>query len=54
MSLRTRLLVGMAFVAAVLIVVATIVTSTTCAQLVDQIDERLAVVLQWRSRAVAG
>ena len=42
MSLRTRLLVGMAFVAAVLVVVAAIVTSTTRAQLVDQIDERLA------------
>lgn len=42
MSLRTRLLVGMAFVAAVLVVVAVIVTSTTRGQLVEQIDERLA------------
>ena len=42
MNLRTRLLVGMAFVAAVLVVVAVIVTSTTRAQLVDEIDDRLA------------
>ena len=42
MSLRTRLLVGMAFVAAVLVVVAAIITSTTRDQLIGQIDDRLA------------
>ena len=42
MSLRTRLLVGMAFVAAVLAVVAVVITSTTRNQLIGQIDDRLA------------
>ena len=43
MTLRTRLLVGMAFVAVVLVVVAVVVTATTRDQLIDQIDDRLAV-----------
>ena len=42
MSLRTRLLVGMAFVAAVLVAVAAVITSTTRDQLIGQIDDRLA------------
>ncbi len=42
MNLRTRLLVGIAFVAVVLVVVALVVTSTTRNQLIGQIDDRLA------------
>ena len=42
MSLRTRLLVGMAFVAIVLVVVAVVVTSTTRDELIGQLDARLA------------
>jgi two-component system OmpR family sensor kinase len=42
MSLRTRLMVGMAFVAAVLVVVAAVITLTTRNQLIGQIDDRLA------------
>jgi two-component system OmpR family sensor kinase len=41
-SLRTRLLVGIAFVAVVLVVVAFVVTATTRDQLIGQIDARLA------------
>ena len=41
MSLRTRLLAGMAFVAAMLVVVAFVITTETRAQLIDQIDDRL-------------
>jgi two-component system OmpR family sensor kinase len=41
-SLRTRLLVGIAFVAVVLVVVAIVVTTTTRNQLIGQIDARLA------------
>jgi two-component system OmpR family sensor kinase len=40
-SLRTRLLVGIAFVAVVLVVVALVVTTTTRNQLIGQIDDRL-------------
>jgi two-component system OmpR family sensor kinase len=42
LSLRTRLLVGMAFVAIVLVVVAVIVTATTRDELIGQLDARLA------------
>jgi two-component system OmpR family sensor kinase len=42
MSLRARLLAGMAFVAVVLVVVAIVITSTTRSLLTDQIDARLA------------
>ena len=42
MNLRTRLLVGIAFVAVVLVVVALVVTGTTRNQLIGQIDARLA------------
>ena len=42
MNLRTRLLVGIAFVAVVLVVVALVVTATTRNQLIGQIDARLA------------
>ena len=42
MSLRTRLLVGMAFVAVVLVLVATVITATTRDELIGQIDDRLA------------
>lgn len=41
MSLRTRLLAGMAFVALVLIVVAVAITTATRTQLIEQIDDRL-------------
>jgi two-component system OmpR family sensor kinase len=41
MSLRTRLLAGMAFVAAMLVIVAFVITTETRAQLIDQIDDRL-------------
>ncbi len=42
MSLRARLLAGMAFVAVVLAVVAVVITVTTRNQLLDQVDQRLA------------
>ncbi len=42
MSLRARLLAGMAFVAVVLAVVAIVITATTRSLLIDQIDARLA------------
>jgi two-component system OmpR family sensor kinase len=42
LSLRTRLLAGVAVVVAVLVVVAITVTATTRSYLVDQIDDRLA------------
>jgi two-component system, OmpR family, sensor kinase len=42
MSLRARLLAGMAFVAAVLAIVSTVITITTRDQLMDQVDARLA------------
>lgn len=42
MSLRARLLAGMAFVAAVLAVVAVVITVSTRNQLLDQVDQRLA------------
>ncbi len=42
MSLRARLLAGMAFVAAVLAVVAIVITVSTRNQLLDQVDQRLA------------
>jgi two-component system OmpR family sensor kinase len=42
MSLRARLLAGMAFVAVVLAVVATVITVSTRNQLLDQVDQRLA------------
>ncbi len=42
MSLRARLLAGMAFVAIVLVVVAIVITSTTRSLMIDQIDARLA------------
>jgi two-component system, OmpR family, sensor kinase len=41
MSLRTRLLAGMAFIALVLIAVAATITITTRAHLLDQVDARL-------------
>jgi two-component system OmpR family sensor kinase len=41
MSLRSRLLVGIAFVAAVLVVVALVVTVTTRNELIGQVDARL-------------
>src|SRR5262245_28903079 len=41
MSLRTRLLVGMALVAVVLVIVSAIVTITTRDELIGQIDARL-------------
>jgi two-component system, OmpR family, sensor kinase len=41
MSLRTRLLAGMAFIALVLVAVATTITITTRAHLIDQVDDRL-------------
>jgi two-component system OmpR family sensor kinase len=43
MSLRTRLLAGVAAVAVMLVVVAALVTRTTRAHLVDQVDHRLQV-----------
>ncbi len=42
MSLRARLLAGMALVAFVLVIVSAVVTLTTRGQLIDQIDDRLA------------
>jgi two-component system OmpR family sensor kinase len=42
MSLRTRLLVGMALVAAVLVIVSAVVTITTRDELIGQIDARLS------------
>ena len=54
MSLRTRLMVGMAFVAAVLVVVAAVITSTTRNQLIGQIDDRLASFSHGRTRAADG
>ncbi|HUF97638.1 MAG TPA: ATP-binding protein, partial [Ilumatobacter sp.] len=42
MSLRARLLAGMAFVAAILAIVATVITISTREQLLDQVDQRLA------------
>lgn len=42
MSLRTRLLAGMALVAVVLVLVATVITLTTRDQLIGQVDDRLA------------
>ena len=42
MSLRTRLLAGLAFVAIVLVVVAGVITVTTRDRLLDQVDSRLA------------
>ena len=41
MSLRTRLLAGMAFIALVLVAVAATITITTRAHLIDQVDDRL-------------
>ena len=41
LSLRTRLLAGMAVVAVVLVAVALLVTTTTSGHLVDQVDDRL-------------
>ena len=41
MSLRTRLLAGMAFIALVLVAVAATITITTRAHLMDQVDARL-------------
>ena len=41
MSLRSRLLAGMAVVAVVLIAAAFVITSTTRAYLVDQVDSTL-------------
>jgi two-component system, OmpR family, sensor kinase len=42
MSLRARLLAGMAFVAVALVIVCTVITFTTRGQLVGQIDDRLS------------
>ena len=42
LSLRTRLIVGIAAVAGVLLIVSVIVTQTTRAQLIEQVDDRLA------------
>ena len=42
LSLRTRVLAGMATVAMVLTVVAVVISATTRSQLIDQIDDRLA------------
>ena len=42
LSLRSRLVAGMAFVAGVLIVVSVVVTVSTRDQLIDQVDERLS------------
>src|SRR6187402_3488681 len=42
MSLRARLLAGMAVVAIVLVVVSAVITLTTRGLLIDQIDDRLA------------
>ena len=44
MSLRTRLLAGMTFIAVVLIAVAVTITLTTRAHLINQVDDRLSSV----------
>jgi two-component system OmpR family sensor kinase len=44
MSLRSRLLLGLAFVAVVLVAAAVFVATTTRAHLIDQVDEQLASV----------
>ena len=51
LSLRTRLLAGMAVVAVVLVAVALIVTTTTSGHLVDQVDDRLEAADRTRPAA---